>query len=151
MKNKGFFATVIVALLITLALSILATKLNYKNSVNETIEDYITTLDLVYERTNFEYNLRNVLQINLNRELAKSLDKDIVKPIIDQSLKTFLEETIKDSNFTSILDITSDINSEIEYMFSIHTSIEKEIIYKGKKIILKIPDQYIIKNKIKSE
>ncbi|PIU22069.1 MAG: hypothetical protein COT14_03675 [Candidatus Diapherotrites archaeon CG08_land_8_20_14_0_20_30_16] len=147
MKNKGFFATVIVALLIFIALSLLAVKIEQKNYTYKIVEDYISTLNLVYERTNFEYNVKNALKLQLNGAIKITSNETIVKPFVDILLKSILENKNMPNTFVSMLKIHSQSCKPAMctlYNYSILTPIEKEIQYKNKKITVKIPANYRI-------
>jgi len=151
MRNKGFFATTIIALLLFIIISLLAIRIEQKNYINETVEDYTSTLNLVYERTNFEYNLKNALKTKLDNEIKINQNENIVKPIVNNFLQTMLLDYNISNTFSSILAIYQTNCGILDcayYEYTITTPIEKEVQYKNKKINVAIPQNYSMKGRV---
>lgn len=149
MINKGFFSIVIIALLLILAISIIGSiiKINIEN--NKTTKELIEIKDLVYFRTEFEYNLKNIIKTNLDNEILITQNQTILKTNTDLLVKQLLQEYNIPSALVSNLLVNvfeCGLVNCAHYRYSILYPISKTISKADKEITLKIPIDYTIEN-----
>lgn len=150
-QNKGFFATIITALIISMIILFIGLNVKYINTEEDFYNNIITTKELEFKRNSFEYNLFHLLKYNLDNSSKESQDLDIIKERIDFILSTYLIE-----NEFYILPITSLLikvedcfpNDCVFYSYSILNPIKKDLQYKDKEITIGIPLNYTISNTV---
>jgi hypothetical protein len=150
-QNKGFFATIIIALIISMIILFIGLNVKYINSEEDFFDNIITTKELEFERNSFEYNLYYLLKYNLDNSSKESQDLDIIKQKIDLILSTYLlENEFYNLPNTSLLIKVEECfpNDCVFYSYSILNSIKKNIIYKNKEITIGIPMNYTISNMV---
>ncbi len=150
-NKKGYFTAIILAILILTLLGVLSQQVINHNLENKTIEQLIITKHLTEERSNFEYNTKNVILNYLDYNIKETLDIDIIKPSLNNILKQFLQENNFPNNINSELLIEMgdcDINLCANYKYTILNQLKKTITYENKSIEIKIPDKYTVANTV---
>jgi hypothetical protein len=149
MNHKGFFATIIIALIISMIILFVGLNVKTLNAEANFFENIITTKELEFERNTFEYNLYYLLKYNLDNSSKESQDLDLIKEKIDLILITYLiENEFYSIPITSLLIKIVDCipNDCVYYSYSILSPIKKDIAYKNKEITIGIPLNYTISN-----
>lgn len=151
MKSKGFFATVIIALLIFLTLELLLIQINYNNKIFLTEKELIEIKNLTYTRSEFEYNLSNAIKNQLDNELLITQEQPILKTNTDNLVKQILLDYAFSETLSSGLLLTVFPCGELNcayYRYSILLPIMKQITLNNKTIDIGIPIDYSIENTV---
>ncbi len=151
MKNKGFFAFIICALLILLTIELVAIKINFNKQQLITDKELIEIKDLSYMRTEFEYNVKNAIKIHLDNAVQITQEQPVLKTSVDELVKSILNDYNFNSTLNSGLLITifsCGINNCIYYKYSILLPITKEITKNNKIIEFKLPINYSVENTV---
>ncbi len=149
MNHKGFFATIIIALIISMIILFVGLNVKTLNAETNFFENILATKELEFKRNTFEYNLYYLLKYNLDTSSKESQDLDLVKGKIDLILLNYLiENEFYSIPITSLLIKIVDCipNDCVYYSYSILSSIKKNITYKNKEITIGIPLNYTISN-----
>lgn len=147
--NKGFFATIITALIISIIILFISLNVKTINAEEDFYNDIIITKELEFQRNSFEYNLYHLLKYNLDYVSKESQDLDLIKEKIDLILENYLlENKFYILPTTSLLIKVEDCfpNDCVFYKYSILNQIKKNVIYKTKEITIGIPLNYTISN-----
>jgi hypothetical protein len=151
MKSKGFFATVVIALLIFLSLDLLIININYKNTIYKTQTELIEIKNLQYTRTEFEYNFYNNVKNQLDKDLLITQEQPILKANVDYLAK----EILLDYNINAILSTGLLLNifpcAEFNcayYRYSILLPVMKTITNNNNSLDFGLPLDYTIENTV---
>ena len=150
-KSKGFFATVIIALLIILTLELLLIQINYKNKVFQTEKELIEIKNLTYTRSEFEYNISNAIKTQLDNELLITQEQPILKTNTDNLVKQILLDYSLSSTLSSGLLLNIFPCGELNcayYRYSILLPIIKQTSLNNNTIDIGIPMDYSIENTV---
>jgi len=151
MKNKGFFAFIVCALLILITIEIIVIKIDYKNKETTLQKELIEIKDLTYMRSEFEYNIQNSIKNHLDNLSKITQEQPVLKESTDNLVKQILNDYSFVYNLNSGLLITifsCGINNCIYYKYSILLPISKTITKENKTIELRLPINYSIENTV---
>jgi len=150
-KSKGFFATIVVALLIFLSLELLLIQINYKNKILQTEKELIEIKNLTYTRSEFEYNFYNNIKNQLDNELLITQEQPVLKTNAD----LLAEQILSDYNINSTLSSGLLLNvfpcGELNcayYRYSILYPIMKTISINNNSLDFGLPIDYTIENTV---
>jgi hypothetical protein len=151
MKSKGFFTTIIIALLILLTLELLLIQINYKNNIYHSEKELIEIKNLTYARSEFEYNLSNAIKNQLDNELLITQEQPILKTNTDNLVKQILLDYDILGTLSSGLLLNVFPCGELNcayYRYSVLLPIMKEISLNNKTIDIGIPLDYSVDNTV---
>ncbi len=151
MNSKGFITTTIITIILLFVLAIFSLNISKYLEENKLINEIITSKDLVYDRTNFEYNFYNNLKQYLDLKVKTNQNIEELKPNID----LYTNNILNDFNFPLILSTETNLLVEIipcgeldciYYKYSIINKKSKTIIKNNKSISIEIPKNFSIEN-----
>jgi hypothetical protein len=151
MKNKGFFAFIVCALLILITIQIIFIKINYYNKETNLEKELIEIKNLSYTRSEFEYNIQNAIKLNLDNLSLITQEQPILKESTDNLVKQILNDYGFYYTLNSGLLITifsCGINNCLYYKYSILLPISKELSKENKTIELRLPINFSIENTV---
>jgi len=149
MNSKGYFTTIVVVLLIILLLGTISSRIVEKINTNKTNNELIQIKDLTYSRTEFEYNVKNAIKIQLDNEIQETQEQPILKSDTDILLgKILLDYNISLIFISGLLVQIFDCGDLVcaYYKYSILYDIKKDFSKNKKTIEYKIPIDYFIEN-----